>query len=87
MISQLAYAQKNIVIEEDDDILDLIQYILEDEGYPVLASDRPEHIDVIAEHQPDLVLLDDCLQFEYGHVICSRIKAPPHTKHIPVILV
>lgn len=79
--------KKIIVIEDDDDILDLMQYVLEDEGYLVWASDRSEHVDVIAEHQPDLVLLDDRLRDDYGHVICSRIKSHPRTKHIPVILV
>lgn len=79
--------KKIVVIEDDNDILDLIQYILEDEGYQVLKSNKPEHIDVIAEHQPSLVLLDDRLPGEYGHAICQRIKSNPHTQHIPVVLV
>jgi DNA-binding response OmpR family regulator len=79
--------KKILVIEDDNDILDLFQYILEDEGYKVWASDHSEHIEVIAEHRPNLVLLDDRLPGEYGHVICSRIKADPRTKNIPVVLV
>jgi len=79
--------RKVLVIEDDNDILDLLQYILEDEGYRVWASKHSEHIDTIVEHQPDLVLLDDRLPGEYGHVICSRIKTDPRTKNIPVVLV
>lgn len=79
--------KKILVIEDDNDILDLLQYILEDEGYHVWASGRGEHIEVIAEHQPNLVLLDDRLPGDYGNVICSRIKADPRTSSIPVVLV
>src|ERR1700744_445129 len=79
--------KKIVVIEDDNDILDLMQYILEDEGYQVFAADQAGNVDAIAEHQPALVLLDDRLPGEYGHAVCSRIKSNPHTKHIPVVLV
>lgn len=79
--------KKIVVIEDDNDILDLMQVILEDEGYQVLASEQVRNIDVIAEHQPALILLDDRLPGEYGHVICKRIKSNLRTKHIPVVLV
>jgi len=80
-------SKKIVVIEDDDDILELMQYILEDEGYQVLASNKFERLDTIIQQQPDLVLLDDRMPGEYGHVICSRIKSNPRTKDIPVILV
>jgi two-component system phosphate regulon response regulator PhoB len=79
--------KKIVVIEDDNDILDLIQYILEDEGYQVLPAKQTGNIDTIAEHQPDLILLDDRLPGEYGNILCSRIKSNPGTKHIPVVLV
>jgi two-component system, OmpR family, phosphate regulon response regulator PhoB len=79
--------KKIVVIEDDNDILDLIQYILEDEGYQVLPAGQTGNVDAIAAHQPDLVLLDDRLPGEYGHVMCSRIKSNPRTQNIPVVLV
>lgn len=79
--------KKIVVIEDDDDILELMRYILEDEGYHVLASNKFERLDSIAQHQPDLVLLDNRMPGEHGHVICSRIKSHLPTRHIPVILI
>jgi DNA-binding response OmpR family regulator len=79
--------KKIIVIEDDTDILDLLQYILEDEGYQVLPSLQSESLSTIIEQKPCLVLLDDRLPGEYGHVLCSKIKADPQTTAIPVILV
>jgi CheY-like chemotaxis protein len=80
-------SKRIVVIEDDDDILELMQCILEDEGYQVLASNKFERLDAIAQQQPDLVLLDDRMPGEFGHVICSLMKSNPPTKHIPVILI
>jgi DNA-binding response OmpR family regulator len=79
--------KKIIVIEDDNDILDLMQYILEDEGYQVLPSSRTEPLATVLEHRPNLVLLDDRLPDEFGHQFCARLKANPETASIPVILV
>lgn len=79
--------KKIVVVEDDNDILDLMQYILEDEGYQVLAAGKVENVDAIMEHQPDLILLDDRMPGEFGNSICAKIKTNPDTQHIPVILV
>jgi two-component system, OmpR family, phosphate regulon response regulator PhoB len=79
--------KKIIVIEDNNDILDLMQYILEDEGYLVLPLGQAEPLNTLKEQRPDLVLLDDRLPGEYGHVLCAKLKANPETQEIPVILV
>lgn len=79
--------KKILVIEDDNDILDLIQYILEDEGYQVLPSNKIEPITAVISYQPDLVLLDNRLADGFGHKLCENIKSHPATKAIPVILV
>jgi len=79
--------KKILVIEDDNDILDLIQYILEDEGYQVLPSNKLEPITAVINYQPDLILLDDRLSNGFGHKLCEKIKSDPLTMNIPVILV
>jgi DNA-binding response OmpR family regulator len=78
---------KILIIEDDRDILDMMQYIIEDEGYEVVALNEPEPIDEIMQHQPDLILLDERLPEISGHELCARIKADPATQNIPVILI
>ncbi|MEL7342031.1 MAG: response regulator, partial [Bacteroidota bacterium] len=53
-------AQKKILIVDDEaDILDLLEYNLEKEGYEVIrAMDGEEAIAVAAKTKPDLILLD-----------------------------
>ena len=62
---------KNIVVIEDDrDILDMIQYILADEGYNVIGFDRLERLERIVEQQPSVILLDNRLATGYGDTLC-----------------
>lgn len=79
--------KKIIVIEDNHDILDMIAFILEDEGYEVLSSLDAEPLKDIETHKPDLVLLDDWLADGYGHQLCAQLKANPATTNIPVLLV
>jgi DNA-binding NtrC family response regulator len=79
---------KNIVVIEDDrDILDLIQYILADEGYNVVGYNRLEPLEKIKEQQPAVILLDNRLGLGYGNTLCLSIKTNDDTKHIPVIMI
>jgi two-component system phosphate regulon response regulator PhoB len=76
-----------IIIEDDHDILDMMQYILEDEGYRVIPLSHAAPLDIIVGHQPQLILLDERLPEISGHEICGRIKSYPPAQNIPVILV
>ncbi|MBW4889421.1 response regulator [Mucilaginibacter sp. HMF5004] len=80
-------AKKIIVIEDNHDILDMISYILEDEGYEVLPSLNSEPLKDIETSKPDLILLDDWLPDSYGHRLCATLKQNPVTAHIPVLLI
>ncbi|MEO6850317.1 MAG: response regulator [Mucilaginibacter sp.] len=76
-----------VVIEDDRDILDIIRYILADEGYNVTGFDRLDGAQQIVEKQPAVVLLDNRLADGYGNKFCASLKSNPITAHIPVILV
>jgi two-component system, OmpR family, phosphate regulon response regulator PhoB len=80
-------SKKILIIEDDHDILDIMKYILEDEGYKVIALVQAESIEEIIDHQPHLILLDERLPENPGHVLCARIKAHPIAQSIPIILV
>lgn len=79
---------KNIaVIEDDRDILDLIEYILVDEGYTVSAHTHVGSLEKIVESSPTVILLDNRLANGYGDSLCLALKSNDNTKHIPVIIV
>jgi two-component system phosphate regulon response regulator PhoB len=80
--------RENIVVVEDEaDILDVLQYNLAREGYRVRAfRDGEQGLDGVRRHAPDLVLLDLMLPGLDGIEVCRRLKQDPITRAIPVVM-
>jgi two-component system phosphate regulon response regulator PhoB len=77
-----------LAVDDDSDILEVIQYILEDSGYEVeTLTDGHYLFDKIKEIQPDLILLDIMLGNLDGRDLCRSVKARKETHDIPVILI
>jgi DNA-binding response OmpR family regulator len=84
-------AKKILVIEDDKDIRDSIQYALEEEGYDVTASEDSKILRSFNQIAPDMVLLDNWLtewkSDANGQQISRDLKSNPATSHIPVIMI
>ena len=77
-----------LTVEDDKDILELITYNLEREGYEVTGAITGEDgIDAARSEKPDLILLDLMLPGIDGLEVCRRLKADPDTAHIPIVMV
>jgi DNA-binding response OmpR family regulator len=76
-----------VIIEDDRDILDLIDYILTDEGFTVRGYTHLERLEKIIDPQPSIILLDVRLADGSGDVLCKSIKNNPNTSQIPVVLI
>lgn len=77
-----------LAIEDESDILEVIQYNLEREGYEVLTSKNGEDgLELIREEHPDLILLDLMLPDLDGLEVCRKIRSDDEIKQIPVIMV
>ncbi len=80
--------QRILVVDDDQEILAVIQYILEDSGYQVdTLSDGHNLLKTIHDKKPDLVLLDIMLGDMDGRELCRHLKTSQLTNHIPVIMV
>jgi len=76
-----------IVIEDEQDILDLLVYNLEREGYRVITASRGDQgLVLIQQNSPDLVVLDLMLPGLDGLSICQQVKANSATSSIPIIM-
>lgn len=77
--------EKVLVIDKDPAIIDVITFMLKDEGYDFLVSQKPFNIEEVRDYKPALILLHNGLNSE-GSLICKIIKGNPDTKFIPVIM-
>jgi two-component system alkaline phosphatase synthesis response regulator PhoP len=80
-------AKKTILVVDDEkDLLDLIEYNLKKEGFKVLkAENGKEGIDVAKEHKPDLVLLDIMMPKMDGLEAVEIMRKDDDLKRIPII--
>jgi len=76
-----------LVIEDDPDIVELLRYNLEREGFRVhVAGDGERGLDLAARNQPDLILLDLMLPGLAGLEVCRRLRALEETRGTPVLI-
>jgi len=78
--------KKIVVIEDDGDLLSLLKYNLEKEGFSVagLQTGRGA-MELCRRMRPDLVLLDIMLPDSDGLDICKAIRRDPDLAPVPVI--
>lgn len=76
-----------LLIEEDDDTLLMIKYILEDEGYHVVSFSDIIAIDQVIGIHPVIILIDDRLRSGFVTALCSKLKANPLFENIPIVLI
>lgn len=80
--------KKVLIVDDNQDILDLLQIILETEGYNVNCLDDGSHLNnAIESYQPNLILMDIMLGHLDGRDLCKILKSNPETKQIPIIMI
>lgn len=78
--------QTILVVDDEQDLLDLIEYNLKKEGYDVLKAENGEEgIKIAREHNPDLILLDIMMPKMDGMEAVEIIRNDDDLKAIPVI--
>ncbi len=76
-----------LVIDDDPASRELLQRMLEKDGYLVrLAANGPDGIAAAKEHKPDLITLDVMMPSMDGWAVLAALKADPATADIPVVM-
>ena len=76
-----------LIIEDEPDISELIEYSLTQSGYNIIVSDNGEKgIEVTRKHSPDLILLDLMLPGINGIDVCRILKNDNDTSDVSIIM-
>ncbi len=76
-----------LVIEDERDLVELISFNLEKEGYRVItATDGASGMETARNNSPDLILLDLMLPGISGIEICRILKRSEKTSRIPIVM-
>ncbi len=74
-----------LVVDDEQDIVELLRYNLNKEGYRVLTATNGREALRLLEKHPDLVLLDVMMPEMDGWEVCKAIRREPETSTLPVI--
>ena len=76
-----------LVVEDDKDIVELVKYNLEKEGYQVAASaDGATGLAQIRKNPPDLLILDLMLPKLSGLDICKDVRRDTSLNRLPILI-
>jgi two-component system, OmpR family, alkaline phosphatase synthesis response regulator PhoP len=79
---------KVLVVDDERDIVELVTYNLEREGFTVIpAYDGETALAEARMHTPDLILLDLMLPGIQGMEVCKLIRNDPSLNSIPIIMI
>jgi two-component system, cell cycle response regulator DivK len=80
--------KKILIIEDNEQNLYLVSFILEKHGYEVFAArDGQEGISRAVCIKPDIILLDIQLPVMDGYAVARRLRTNPDLAQIPIIAV
>ncbi|HVP77604.1 MAG TPA: response regulator transcription factor [Thermodesulfobacteriota bacterium] len=76
-----------LIVEDEKDIVDLVEYHLRQAGFPVISAlDGSSGLEEARRKHPSLVILDLMLPGMNGKDVCRSLKSNPLTGHIPVLM-
>ena len=78
---------KILVVDDELDICELLQYNLETEGYEVVTANSAEEALALPLNDYALILLDVMMGEMSGFQMARKIKEDPSTSHIPIIFI
>ena len=85
-VDTLTETAKILLVDDEADILDLLRYNFEQEGYKVYqATNGIEAIDKATDVKPDLIILDIMMPKLDGVSTCLKIKETPGLENVIVV--
>jgi two-component system cell cycle response regulator DivK len=78
--------KKIVIFDDDEDILSICIYILEEQGWEVHAFTNCNNIvERVGDAMPDVILMDNWIPDEGGIIATQTLKKEAKLKDIPVI--
>ncbi|MBK5093325.1 MAG: response regulator [Actinobacteria bacterium] len=80
---------KILVVDDDPDIRDVLEALLEGEGFEVvLANNGEQALEAVKSENPDLMILDLLMPAMDGFAVCKQLQDPRWSKwkNMPVLI-
>jgi len=79
--------KKVVLVQDNKEILEIMDQVLEEEGFDVTASLTTDPVDRIDEIEPDVVIVDDYIKGDKrGSEVIKQLKSDPETEDVSAVL-
>jgi len=76
-----------LVVEDEQDLLEVLRYSLDREGFSVRTAENGEDaIRLVREQRPGLIVLDLMLPTIDGLAVCRAIRSTDKTRDVPIVM-
>ena len=83
----MAVMKSILIIEDEKDIVDLVEYHLKQSGFSVISAlEGSSGLEKARKEHPSLIILDLMLPGMDGKDICRSLKSNPQTQSIPILM-
>ena len=80
-------SNKILVVDDEPNLLRVISYALESEGYTVITAENGvDALEKVTQEQPSLVILDVKLPLLSGVEVCRQLRSNPDMQGLPIIM-
>jgi len=78
---------KILIVDDEQDIVRLLSFALQAEGYQVVtALSGQEALKRVEQERPDIVVLDVMMPGMDGIEVCAELRSKPETAGLPIIM-
>ena len=80
-------AKRILIADDEPNIVAALEFLLQRNGYEVhVARNGDEALKLIAQHKPDLVLLDVMMPLRSGYDVCQSVREHEDWQHIKIVM-
>jgi two-component system, OmpR family, response regulator len=77
-----------LIVDDEPDIRSILDILLTSKGYSTLQADSGKAaLEMVAQHHPDLVLLDIIMTDMDGYQVARQLREDPATRELPIIMI
>lgn len=79
--------KKIMIVDDEPNIVLSVEFLMKRAGYEVVtANDGQQALDLLAQTDPDLMILDVMMPRKNGFEVCTEVRADPGRAKLPILM-